>query len=447
MRPHFAKAASEAHKAGPATEAQRHGADPLFRIPPPRGGPGGSPRGGVLGASVPPWPDFPVSPWQKVRSHSSCSSPTMRLAHLSDTHLGFGEFEGEELATGVNAREMDAYRAFESACRKIGDLAPDAVVHTGDLFDSPRPPNRAIATALREFARLAHARIAVILIAGNHSLPTTRGDLCILEALAAIPGVHPVHDQPRVVHVDRAAFHCIPHSTDEERLGRAVEAAEPDPQSPFNVLLLHAGLRDGAPREWSEARVPRELILRKSSEFDYVALGHYHRSTKIAPMAWYAGSTERFHLEESNAEKGFLLVDLAQREVRHVTVPIRPFSEGSPIDCTGLPAEKIRELVRESARCVPSGSVWRIRLDGVTLDQEKTLDLRALRRDLPRILHLEIDLRRARSRAPRRAEWLPAPLPTQFERFLGERVSEADRTALMELTRRYFKLTQEVPDG
>lgn len=371
----------------------------------------------------------------------------MRLAHLSDTHLGFREFEAEDPATGANAREMDAYRAFEIACRKIADLAPDVVVHTGDLFDSPRPPNRAIAMVLREFARLAGAGIAVVLIAGNHSLSTMRGDLCILEALAALPGVVPVHDAPRVVRVDQAAFHCIPHSTDESKLCDAVEAAKPDSGAHPNVLLLHARLRDGAPREWSEARVPRELVLQKAEEFDYVALGHYHRATKVAPMAWYAGSTERFHPEESLVEKGFLLVDIDKRGVRHIPVPMRPFLEADLIECPGRSADEIRKFVMAAARRVPEGAVLRIRLDGVTLDQEKSLDLRALRRGLSGILHVDFEVRRARSRTPRRPGWLAAPLEVQFERFLDERVSEPDRDALAALARRYFKLAEEVPDG
>ena len=68
----------------------------------------------------------------------------MRIAHLSDTHLGHMRYGKVVPETGINQREQDVYDAFERVVDGILADEPDIVVHTGDLFDSPRPANRAV---------------------------------------------------------------------------------------------------------------------------------------------------------------------------------------------------------------------------------------------------------------------------------------------------------------
>ena len=78
----------------------------------------------------------------------------MRIAHISDTHLGFRQYELQE-------REEDFKRAFVDAFEKIAELRPDVVVHTGDLFDYSHPPTRTLKTAmevLSMFSRKGTAR-------------------------------------------------------------------------------------------------------------------------------------------------------------------------------------------------------------------------------------------------------------------------------------------------
>ena len=64
----------------------------------------------------------------------------MRVAHLSDLHLGHGSGAG-----GSCARD-DVSKAFEAAMVRIGELAPELVVVSGDVFDHPRVTASPIAT-------------------------------------------------------------------------------------------------------------------------------------------------------------------------------------------------------------------------------------------------------------------------------------------------------------
>ena len=70
----------------------------------------------------------------------------MRIIHLADTHLGFRQFAGKlHPERRLNQRECDVYDVWHRAIDIAIERAVDAVVHAGDLFDSPRPSPRALA--------------------------------------------------------------------------------------------------------------------------------------------------------------------------------------------------------------------------------------------------------------------------------------------------------------
>jgi hypothetical protein len=372
----------------------------------------------------------------------------MRVAHLSDTHLGFAQFERTDATTGLNVREQDGYRAFEYGCGRIRELQPDLVIHSGDLFDRPRPPNSAIIVALRQFAQLARAGIPVIVISGNHCIPTMRGTAPILEALEVVEGVHAVFSKPRSLIVGKARVVAIPHLGRETDLCKAVEEARPDPAFSRNILVVHAGLRGGPSREWTEALVPRLLIKEKAATFDYVALGHYHRALKIAAMAWYAGATERFLDVSPRGKKGFLLADLEKRQVDHHPIPTRPFVRLDPIKCAGLSPPEIVAKILRAATGVPSGAVLFITLAGLSQAAHVGLNSAEIRGKLARMLHVEI--RMGRKRGPKQVvEPLSAePLPVQFEEFVESRIPDPEfRRTVVGMARGYFDRTRDAGAG
>lgn len=95
----------------------------------------------------------------------------MRLVHLSDTHLGYSAYNKTDPDTSLNQREVDVYSAFNEIIEYILKTKPDLVIHSGDLFDSVRPSNRAIHEAFRQLVRLSRAKIPTVIISGNHSTP------------------------------------------------------------------------------------------------------------------------------------------------------------------------------------------------------------------------------------------------------------------------------------
>ena len=149
----------------------------------------------------------------------------MKLAHLSDLHLGFRQYE-RLTPRGANQREADVATALKRAVDDLLQQEPDCVVIAGDVFNAVRPTNAAILTLFRELDRLRKALPAtkVIMVAGNHDTPRSAETGSILRLYEAL-GVEIVIDVPRRIMLPNldAAVLAVPHS--------AVAQAEHDPMA------------------------------------------------------------------------------------------------------------------------------------------------------------------------------------------------------------------------
>src|SRR5262245_48539245 len=113
----------------------------------------------------------------------------MRLIHSSDWHLG-------HMLRGEVTRELEHQAFLAWLVERCIEEAADALVITGDVFDTATPP--AIAERMWfEFlaaARRARPAMDVIAIAGNHDSPARLGAASsVLREL----GVHVVGGLPR----------------------------------------------------------------------------------------------------------------------------------------------------------------------------------------------------------------------------------------------------------
>ncbi|MBU2560126.1 metallophosphoesterase, partial [archaeon] len=92
----------------------------------------------------------------------------MRFAHISDTHMGIRQYNLDE-------REQDFYAAFHESVDKIIESKCDFVIHSGDMFDEPRPQVKAMVEARDAIDRLLGADIPIFAIAGNHDILMRKG--------------------------------------------------------------------------------------------------------------------------------------------------------------------------------------------------------------------------------------------------------------------------------
>ncbi len=383
----------------------------------------------------------------------------MRIAHLADAHLGFRQFQ--RLAPdGVNQREADVALAFRRAVEAVIAHAPDLVLVAGDLFHAVRPTNRSIIEAFTQLARLRQTlpHAPVVLIAGNHDTPRSSEAGSILKLMANL-GVHVVDEaERRLVFPDLAtAVHAVPHAALQ---GRGAGGFAPEPGMRRNILVTHPEVAGYFPEtgesDYGGVRVePADL----GGGWDYVALGHYHVMTEVAPRVWYSGSLEytspniwgerRLELERK-VTKGILVADLETGAMERVSLPpARAVHDLPPLDAAGMTAAELDAAIQGRLAGIQGGvadSVTRLVVDNVPSTLAHALDHAAVRAVRTRALHFQLDLRRPEA-ARVTGVGAPGPrlpLPDLVAEYLARRPlpAELDRSRFVAMGREYLEAVE-----
>jgi exonuclease SbcD len=282
-------------------------------------------------------------------------SDRLRIAHFSDSHLGYRGLTKVHADTGRNQRTIDVDDAFTHAIDDILTQNVDVIIHSGDVFHHTRPTWHSLRHFIRQMRRLENAGIPTLVIAGNHDTPRMRTGGSAYSVLElALPNIHFVADY-KDVHVLDAPFdafnlhiHAIPHGA----------LTNPDPVMPQiakgrrNILVCHGMvpgiLAPGMHTEAGEQQLDTALL---DARFDYIALGHYHVPVQAAPKAWYSGSTERMGFGDHDVTTGYNIVTIGEAgvddnvEVEHIDLPARPMITLKPIYGNGLLARDIADKV------------------------------------------------------------------------------------------------------
>ncbi len=311
----------------------------------------------------------------------------MKIAHLSDLHLGFRAFPG--IDRGWNLRERDVSSAFQRAIQETARLRPDLVLLTGDLFDRPDPPSTAFLSLSRGVRTLQALLpgVPVLAIAGERDTPDAPADPGPVAVLDALPGVEAAAGAPRAVRLTELGVHAllIPH-----RAIRTPPLPElrPDPEARWNVLLLRAD-----PRGRAGQAIGIEV---DPGEWDYIAVGGAHGARRHFGHAHTAGSLERIGWNpwsEATEEKGFVFFDTERGEGEFHPVSTRALVDLAPVRTTPeAPAEGTRRL-RHLIEGIPGGvegKLVRIRLEGDLITPEEGVDPALLAGIRQRAAHLEV---------------------------------------------------------
>ncbi len=357
----------------------------------------------------------------------------MKVLHVSDTHVGYSAYH-RIAENGLNQREQDVYDAFTAAVDVALEHDVDAVVHSGDLFDSVRPTNRAVTFVMEELQRLSDAGIPTIVISGNHETPKMRETGSVLRFLGFLPHVHPIYKGRReVVEVDDLAVHAVPHTPTQEALEREVMEAEPLEEARWNILTLHAGILgvgDFRTGEFNELTLPASLL---GSQWDYIALGHYHRHTQVTENAWYGGSTERTSFNEAGEEKGVVILDLDAGTRDLIPLDTRPMLRLEPLDCEPLSEVEIPPAVYRRLKSTDTaGALLRWNVRNIPRHVYASLDFERIRRLTSDAVHahVDFDLTDDDRTLPTGGAHIGS-LRTELEAFLQERpMEELDRDRL-----------------
>ncbi len=374
----------------------------------------------------------------------------MLLAHLSDLHLGYRAYH--RLAPGgINIRERDVAQAFRSAVDRLIELKPQLVVIAGDVFHSARPSNASIADAFRQFARLSAALpdTYTVIIAGDHDSPRLVETGNILRLFAEIPRFIVLDQDARNVFIESLSANVlgVPHPAvvdnyDYQPLGEA----------DVNVLVLHGShseeelikLHDYGGHYFDVADLHPE-------RWDYVALGHYHKFTELAPNMFYAGAIERVSNNiwaeaEPGHGKGFVTFDTDTRAVQLHELETRPVIDLARIfDANQLSADELNQRIRKLVNGVKGGiegKIVRLVIQDIPRDHFRELDHRFLRECKAQALHFHLDARRPQARlaiaGARRYQTLEEELENFVLHTWHPSTREVDRQKVLGLARGYL---------
>ena len=380
----------------------------------------------------------------------------MRLVHLSDLHLGFRQYQ-RMTPGGINQREADIARSFQTAIERVVELHPELVVIGGDVFHNVRPTNPAIVHAFLQFSRLRTALpdTRVVIVAGNHDTPRAAETGSILRLFREL-GI-----QVAYTEAERFLFReldCAVLAVPDVPGRRP--SLTPQPGVRHNVLLLHGEVQGMLPPHVAGAdRAAVEIPLAElgASRWDYVALGHYHVYRQIEANAYYSGSIDYTsanswgELQEERLAgvpgKGLIEHDLATgAHSFHPLPPSRQLVDLPAISARGLTVAEVDDRIRRMVEQCDGGiedRIVRLVVRDLPRHIARDLDHRALREYKRRALHFHLDSRRPEI-VRLHGQASPGRRPSLAEvvrEKLQSRVLEGDidRAQLVELGLRYLR--------
>jgi exonuclease SbcD len=308
----------------------------------------------------------------------------IRIAHISDTHLGY-RAHYRNAHDGRNQRAHDIHDAYARAIDSILANGPvDLVVHTGDVFHYSRPSWSAVVWFIAQTQRLAALGCPVIVIAGNHDTSQLRTTETVFSVLRfGLPFVTFIADTTfEVIELPNLALQivAVPHGA----LGNQSISQPPVPSGFRSILLTHGlapSMADAPRRESGEVTLEADLL---APGYDAILLGHFHKHGKVTANSWYAGATERIGWNDAQSNPGWSIVSIGDHgsvEVSRISLTARPMHEVLVARPEGLDARSVADEVLRLARAsAPEGAMIRADLTGVDRSVRRSAEA-MIRRD------------------------------------------------------------------
>jgi len=378
-----------------------------------------------------------------------------RVVAISDAHLGRAHCHAVN-EQGLNQREADFAASWHRAVDAALDLNPDAVLVLGDLFDIPRPSYRAFREGAKGLRRLAAAGVPTCAISGNHDTTRLRESGTPYAVLA--------DTFPELTFVYRGAYepvdllpdlrvHAVPHCADEGELKQQIAAAAAA-RSPdhHNLLVTHVAVTVLS-RRYTYGDV-NELEIDLSAldpGFDRILLGHFHNFARVAPNAWYPGSTDTFSFADlpqgdEPEVKGVLSLETAAGRVRHHPVPGGRPLRTYRVDAFDLDLGEVYDAVTTLAPPQESdGAVVRLYVGAARPELRRLLDRRTVAEAFPGALVVTVHVDAAEEEGAAQLAAEPvASLADEWDRYLSSVPIEGyDRDRLAALGREHLRRAEE----
>lgn len=291
----------------------------------------------------------------------------MKIAHLSDLHIGYGYGAAKSRTT---ARVNDGYHALRRVVSEVISEEVDAVVIAGDIFHSPAPDVRSIVFVQNQLRRLSKARIPVYSLAGNHDTNDVKEDISACAILNDPARRIYSHVEPYATHeiAPGVLLHMVSHHMYEEQHETMKRVKSQD--GAINIFTTHGSVIDPLLKIQLHTKMsPREIVIPEfmlsQNNWDYIMLGHIHERGFVGSKdkrkdlgktkTFYNGSLIRrgFADKECALGRGWTLWtvnDDGSFVPDFRVVPQRPQMDFPLIDARSMTAKQVSDVVIERLR-------------------------------------------------------------------------------------------------
>jgi exonuclease SbcD len=281
----------------------------------------------------------------------------INLLHFADIHIGIENYGRPDPATGVNERVLDFLYRFDEVIDYGLSHDVDVVVFAGDAYKRSKPNPTFQRAFARRVKRLTDADVDVVLLTGNHDIPTVPQRASSIDIFDTL-------DVPKVIVGHNELVHKIetrhgpvqiatlPYPARQRLLahddcrGLSVTALDDKLRHIINnrlqtlagkidqsvpaILTAHLTVSEATRGSEQSMMLGRDIDIPRaalsSAAWDYIALGHVHSHQSLNegsyPHIVYAGSTSRMDFSEEGQSKGFCWVEVARGETTWDFVPL-----------------------------------------------------------------------------------------------------------------------------
>ncbi len=267
----------------------------------------------------------------------------MRIVHFSDLHIGVENYGRLDPTTGLSTRMGDFLAALDELVEYSLGNDVDLVLFAGDAFKSREPKQTQQREFAKRIAKLTNGGVQVFLLVGNHDLPYALAQATAIEIYHTLEvqnvvvadrvgtwrigtksGPVQVVGLPwprRSVLLTRDMIKNLTFDQINDRMQDLLtdllrkEADSLDPSVPA-VLAAHVTVAQATVGSERSMMIGNDHVLLLSNvalpQFEYVALGHIHKTQVLAesPPVVYSGSMQRVDFSEEKDPKGFYIVDV-----------------------------------------------------------------------------------------------------------------------------------------
>lgn len=252
----------------------------------------------------------------------------MKFLHIADLHLGkrLKEFSLIEDQRYILIKILNI----------IDEQKPDALVIAGDVYDKAIPPVDAVNLLDDFLTQVSKKNVPVFIISGNHD---SQDRMTFGSRLMESSGIYFSHSykgkcEPVVLEdkFGKVNFYLLPFirpvdKTFTQAVKVAIEEMELN-TSERNVLVAHQ-LVMGSVRSDSEditIGTLEDVDPSVFKDFDYVALGHIHKSQACgSERVRYSGTPLKYSFSEVDHEKAVTVIELEEKgSYKYSQIPLIP---------------------------------------------------------------------------------------------------------------------------